>query len=110
MRLQLCQTFGEISRRVAEAAFDLKVLPNRDVEQINGEEANTLLPHGNVLYGINARAPPNRARAILGWTPREESLEKKKYAAWWLRKLGPWVFSEAKTPCFAALKSIVSNV
>lgn len=64
-----------MSRRVAEAAFDLKLLPSKEVEQVSGKEADKLLPHGSVLYGTNVRGPPNRARVVLGWAPREESLE-----------------------------------
>lgn len=64
-----------MSRRVAEAAFNLKLLSSKDVEQVDGKEADKLLPHGSVLYGTNARGPPNRAKAVLGWAPREESLE-----------------------------------
>lgn len=66
-----------MSRHVVAAAFDLKLLPSKDVEKINGEDADKLLPHGSVLYGTNARGPPHRAREVLGWTPREESLEEE---------------------------------
>ncbi|RSL52154.1 hypothetical protein CEP54_011071 [Fusarium duplospermum] len=68
-------SFGEISRRITAAAYDLKLLPSKEVEQVSGPEADTLLPHGSVLYGTNARARGYRAEKVLGWTPHRESLE-----------------------------------
>ncbi|KAH7152594.1 hypothetical protein EDB81DRAFT_930899 [Dactylonectria macrodidyma] len=68
-------SFGEISRRIASAAYDLKLIPNKEVDQVSGEEADKLLPHGSVLYGTNARGRANRAEAVLGWKPQKENLE-----------------------------------
>lgn len=48
---------------------------------------------GSVLYGTDVCGPPNRARVVLGWAPREESFEDR-YVAWWLRRHGPWPISE----------------
>ncbi|RSL98264.1 hypothetical protein CEP52_010425 [Fusarium oligoseptatum] len=68
-------SFGEISRRITAAAYALKLLPSKEVEQVSGAEADTLLPHGSVLYGTNARARGYRAEKVLGWTPQREGLE-----------------------------------
>ncbi|KAM5361363.1 hypothetical protein ACJZ2D_013133 [Fusarium nematophilum] len=68
-------SFGEISRRITAAAYELNLLPNKKVDQVTGEEADMLLPHGSVLYGTNARGRAHRAEAVLGWTPQKEDLE-----------------------------------
>ncbi|KAJ3542386.1 hypothetical protein NM208_g4124 [Fusarium decemcellulare] len=68
-------SFGEISRRITAAAYDLKLLSSREIDQINGAEADRLLPHGSVLYGTNARARGYKAEKVIGWTPQKESLE-----------------------------------
>ena len=71
----LTQSFGEISRRVAAAAHDLHLIPSREVDQIGGDEADELLPHGSVLFGTNARSGAQRAEKVLGWQPENDSLE-----------------------------------
>ncbi|KAM0429232.1 hypothetical protein ACHAPT_006446 [Fusarium lateritium] len=68
-------SFGEISRRITAAAYDLELIPSKEVEQVTGEDADKFLPHGSVLYGTNARAPAHRAEIILGWKALHESLE-----------------------------------
>lgn len=70
------QTFGDISRRVAAAAEDLKLVSDTSIEEISGPEADQLLPHGSVLYGTNARVQANRAQEFLGWKRTHESLEQ----------------------------------
>ncbi|KAM0270395.1 hypothetical protein ACHAPA_003579 [Fusarium lateritium] len=70
-------SFGEISRRVAAAAHDLHLIPGREVDEISGEEADQLLPHGSVLFGTNARCGAQRAERVLGWQPENESLEQE---------------------------------
>lgn len=69
------QSFGEISKRVVEAARDLGVLQTSDVDEVNHDEANELLPHGTVLFGTNARGSARRAREVLGWRPTEHDLD-----------------------------------
>lgn len=64
------QSFGDISRRVAEAAAQKGYIPSgTDIDEVLGDEANTLLPHGTVLYGTNARSNARRAKELLGWKP-----------------------------------------
>lgn len=71
------QSFGEISKRVAAAARDLKLAEGNHVDEVQGDEANTLLPHGNALFGTNARGKPGRAALFLGWAPTETGIEKE---------------------------------
>ncbi|KAI0839925.1 NAD(P)-binding protein [Hypoxylon sp. FL0890] len=68
-------TFGELSRQVAAAAAEQGLIPNDEVDEVNGDEANVLLPHGTILFGTNARSKARRAQKILGWSPKGPSLE-----------------------------------
>lgn len=42
---------------------------NAEVDSVLGDEANSLLPHGTVLYGTNARSNSRRAKELLAWKP-----------------------------------------
>ncbi|KAF5487166.1 Uncharacterized protein CGCS363_v013474 [Colletotrichum siamense] len=68
------QSFGEISKLVATAAAKKGLIPSDDVEVLSPEDANTLLPHGAVLFGTNARSEAVRGKELLGWAPAGESL------------------------------------
>ncbi|KAF7549351.1 hypothetical protein G7Z17_g6437 [Cylindrodendrum hubeiense] len=68
-------SFGEISRRITSAAYDLDLLPNKSIDQLNKEQSNELLPHGAVLYGTNARSQAQRAEKFLGWKAENLDLE-----------------------------------
>ncbi|OLN93100.1 hypothetical protein CCHL11_07516 [Colletotrichum chlorophyti] len=68
-------TFGEISELVATEAAKKGLIPTDDVDEIGPEEADSVLPHGTVLYGTNARSEALRGKEVLGWTPTEESLQ-----------------------------------
>ncbi|KAH6871638.1 hypothetical protein B0T10DRAFT_466576 [Thelonectria olida] len=68
-------SFGEISRRIAAAASELNVLQERSIDQLSGQEADDLLPHGSVLYGTNVRGQARRAKKWFGWAPTHEDLE-----------------------------------
>ncbi|KZL68646.1 nucleoside-diphosphate-sugar epimerase [Colletotrichum incanum] len=67
--------FGEISKLIATAAARKGLIPTDEVELVGPEEANSLLPHGAVLYGTNARSEALRGKEVLGWAPAGESLE-----------------------------------
>lgn len=45
-------------------------MPNDAVDEVLGDEANSLLPHGTALFGTNARGEPKRAIQCLGWKPK----------------------------------------
>lgn len=50
------------------------LIPNGDeVDELLGEEANSVLPHGTVLFGTNARGTAGRAKQVLGWVPKHEN-------------------------------------
>ncbi|KAG8406388.1 hypothetical protein J3458_021223 [Metarhizium acridum] len=67
--------FAEISARVAAAAKHQGLIASYKVEELGKDQYDTVLPHGKVLFGTNARGQATRARKLLGWAPREKSLE-----------------------------------
>ncbi|KAF5267292.1 hypothetical protein FOXYS1_1835 [Fusarium oxysporum] len=69
-------SFAEISRRIAVAANDFNLIPTTEVDSLDGKEIDSIIPHGSVLLGTNARAGADRARKVLGWEPEYESLEE----------------------------------
>ncbi|KAF3010311.1 hypothetical protein E8E14_006181 [Neopestalotiopsis sp. 37M] len=68
-------TFGEISEKVARSAVEQGFNTKATVEELHKPDIDTVLPHGSVIFGTNARSKARRATEYLGWTPREESLE-----------------------------------
>lgn len=69
------KTFGEISEKVARSAVEQGFNTKATVEELHKPDIDTVLPHGSVIFGTNARSKAQRATEYLGWTPREESLE-----------------------------------
>ncbi|KAM0227773.1 hypothetical protein ACHAPO_011247 [Fusarium lateritium] len=69
-------SFSDISQRVATAAHDFNLIPSNEVDQVNADEIEQIIPRGSVLLGTNARAGADRAKAMLGWEPEMESLEE----------------------------------
>lgn len=68
------QTFGAISRSVASTTAQKGLIPKgEEVDELLGEKAETVLPHGTILFGTNARGNAGRARQVLGWVPRHEN-------------------------------------
>ncbi|CAH0057632.1 unnamed protein product [Clonostachys solani] len=69
-------SLAEISTRIASAAAGANLLSDKSVEELDADQFESLLPHGNVLYGTNVRYGASRARKHLDWEPKEESLEE----------------------------------
>ncbi|KAG5793946.1 hypothetical protein H9Q69_007010 [Fusarium xylarioides] len=69
-------SFAEISRRIAVAANDFNLIPTTEVDNLDAKEIDSIIPHGSVLLGTNARAGADRARKVLDWEPEHESLEE----------------------------------
>lgn len=68
------ETFGAISRSVASTTAQKGLIPKgEEVDELLGEKAETVLPHGTILFGTNARGNAGRARQVLGWVPRHEN-------------------------------------
>ncbi|CAG9978187.1 unnamed protein product [Clonostachys byssicola] len=69
-------SLSEISTRIASAAASANLLSDNSVEELDADQFESLLPHGNVLYGTNVRYGASRARRHLDWEPKEENLEE----------------------------------
>lgn len=63
-----------MSRRIAQAAHEQKLIKSDEVMSVSSEEANQIMPHGAVLLGTNAQLKSSRARRDLGWKPSAVSL------------------------------------
>jgi len=63
-----------MSRCIAQAAHEQKLIKSDDVKSVSSEEANQIMPHGAVLLGTNAKLKSSRARRDLRWKPSAMSL------------------------------------
>lgn len=66
--------WGDIQRAVAQAAYDLKLIPSPEVEQLNDVQVTEILPAGLYAWGSNSRGRAIRARRLFNWTPRQPKL------------------------------------
>ena len=71
------QSFGDISERVAKTAVEQGFNKSTDLEELDKDAANTVLPAGATFFGTNARSKSRRAAEYLGWKPSNESLENE---------------------------------
>ncbi|ORY65127.1 uncharacterized protein BCR38DRAFT_391229 [Pseudomassariella vexata] len=70
-------TFGEISSKIAAEAANQKLISSdTPIEKLVRPDADTVLPHGSVLFGTNARSKARRGTELLSWKPEEGSLEE----------------------------------
>ncbi|GKZ36082.1 hypothetical protein AbraIFM66950_006989 [Aspergillus brasiliensis] len=70
-------SFGSISVLVAKEVKKLGLADSESVTEISHEEADTLTPHGGVMWGTNAQQVPQRATKYLGWVPEGWTLEEE---------------------------------
>lgn len=73
--------WGETARIVASTAKDQGFLTSDEDEieivTLSGDEANQQLrPHASYMWGTNSRCKAIRARKLLGWSPKEKSLNE----------------------------------
>ncbi|RJE21099.1 hypothetical protein PHISCL_06563 [Aspergillus sclerotialis] len=69
--------FKQISQLIANAAHSHGLVDSSLVTEISHDEADKLSPHAGILWGTNARQNSQRARELLGWTPKGRSLEEE---------------------------------
>ncbi|OAG05407.1 NAD(P)-binding protein [Paraphaeosphaeria sporulosa] len=67
--------WGDISRKIATIAKDKKLIDTEEIDSLSVEETNKLVKAGGYLLGTNSRADAVRAKKLLGWTPKQKSLE-----------------------------------
>ncbi|GKZ85135.1 hypothetical protein AnigIFM56816_010901 [Aspergillus niger] len=70
-------SFGSISARVAQEMKKLGLAESESVTEISHEEADSLTPHGGVLWGTNAQQVAQRAAKYLEWVPEGRTLEEE---------------------------------
>ncbi|MCJ1473973.1 hypothetical protein MMC13_002629 [Lambiella insularis] len=67
--------WGHISKLVAKEAFKQGLLSSDEVVSLTPENANLLKGPFQALWGANSRCRAIRARKILGWAPKECTME-----------------------------------
>ena len=65
----------DIAHSIARAAHKQGLIPSTKVAIISAEDADQLTQFGSVMWGSNSRGKAIRARKLLGWSPKEKSLE-----------------------------------
>lgn len=66
--------WGDISRTIAKAAVNKKLIDNAEIDNVSGEEADKLTPFGSYLWGTNSRVKSLRANKLFGWTPKQKGI------------------------------------
>ena len=67
--------WGHIAKIVASAAKKQGYLETDEVFSLSGGEADQMTPHGSLMWGANSRCKAVRAKKLLGWKPKERSME-----------------------------------
>lgn len=67
--------WGEVSQWVADAAKKQGAIEDDKVVSLSKDQASKMTPMGAALWGANSRARAIRARKLLGWSPKGESLK-----------------------------------
>ncbi|KAK6527518.1 hypothetical protein TWF694_004501 [Orbilia ellipsospora] len=66
----------DIAERITKIAFEKGYIKNEGVDGLSVEEVKSFNPFGPLLWGTNSLSTATRARKVLGWKPREVSLEE----------------------------------
>lgn len=74
--------WGEIAKIIASTAKDQGFLPSDEVVTMSGDDANQQLMaytafNAAFMWGTNSRCRAIRARKLLGWSPRERSMNEE---------------------------------
>lgn len=67
--------WGEMAKKVAQEIYKQGFIKDPTVDKLSMEEANKTIPNGGRKWGFNSRCRAIRARKLLGWTPKGESIE-----------------------------------
>jgi nucleoside-diphosphate-sugar epimerase len=62
--------WGDISKRIAEAAEKKGLIKTAELDNVDQKEADELRAIGSYLWGTNSRCKGLRAKKLLGWTPK----------------------------------------
>lgn len=69
--------FGSLAKKIAEAACNLGLIPDVEVDEISAVEADNLSLHASAIIGTNARTLSERAQKALGWSAKGPNLEEE---------------------------------
>ena len=67
--------WGNLSKLVASEAYKQGLITSDEVVSLSTDDAKRLMPRASVLWGANSRCRAVRARKLLHWKPKEESIE-----------------------------------
>ncbi|KAI9744893.1 MAG: hypothetical protein M1818_001818 [Claussenomyces sp. TS43310] len=67
--------WGQLAKQVAVAAHKAGYLPTDEPETLSPNAASEIAGLQALTWGLNSRGTALRARKVLGWTPKEPSLE-----------------------------------
>jgi nucleoside-diphosphate-sugar epimerase len=67
--------WGDMARKVAAEAHKQGYIESADVDEKSSEEADSIFTNGSKKWGLNSRCRAIRARKLLGWEPKGESID-----------------------------------
>jgi nucleoside-diphosphate-sugar epimerase len=68
--------WGEVSKQVAEAAFDQGYIKTKELSVVTSQDRERLAGVG-LTWGLNSKGYAKRARKYLGWNPKGRSLKEE---------------------------------
>ncbi|KAI1094068.1 hypothetical protein F5B19DRAFT_482435 [Rostrohypoxylon terebratum] len=73
--------WGDISAKIVEILHSKGLVKDTNIEKLSQEDTAKITHFGPFVWGQNSRSRAIRARKLLGWTPRQRSLEEELPAA-----------------------------
>jgi len=67
--------FGQVVKAIAAAAYKQGFTSSDDVVTVTEKEADEMATRGAAIWVVNFRYRAIRARELLGWSPKEKSLD-----------------------------------
>ncbi|KAI0895406.1 hypothetical protein F4806DRAFT_469127 [Annulohypoxylon nitens] len=67
--------WGDISAKTVDILHSKGLIKDTNIEKLSQEDSANIIPYGPHVWGQNSRSRAIRARKLLGWTPRQRSLE-----------------------------------
>ncbi|KAI1205649.1 uncharacterized protein F4807DRAFT_278119 [Annulohypoxylon truncatum] len=65
----------DISSRIVEILYSKGLINDKNIDKISPEEAAKMFPYAAIVWGQNSRSSAIKARKLLGWAPKQRSLE-----------------------------------
>lgn len=71
----LVKVWGDISAKTVQILHSKGLIKDTNIEKLSQEDSAKIIPYGPHVWGQNSRSRAIRARKLLGWTPKQRSLE-----------------------------------